>query len=102
MESIYTELDLYGSKNECARTDTVFSPYLRSAMVWFPFLLLLCALKVVVHPKSLILIIVNSKLIYTTLVSFITANILICRGNTLYCLDKGGRVITSQQTDCQT
>ena len=26
MESIYTELPLYGSKNECARTDTVFYP----------------------------------------------------------------------------
>jgi hypothetical protein len=26
MESIYTKLALYGSKNECARTDTVFSP----------------------------------------------------------------------------
>ena len=26
MESKYTELDLYGSKNECARTDTVFLP----------------------------------------------------------------------------
>ena len=26
MESIYTELALYGSKNECARTDTVFLP----------------------------------------------------------------------------
>ena len=25
MESIYTELALYGSKNECARTDNVFS-----------------------------------------------------------------------------
>ena len=24
MESIYTELALYGSKNECVRTDTVF------------------------------------------------------------------------------
>ena len=24
MESIYTDLALYGSKNECARTDTVF------------------------------------------------------------------------------
>ena len=24
MESIYTELGLYGSKNKCARTDTVF------------------------------------------------------------------------------
>ena len=24
MESIYTELALYGSKNECARTETVF------------------------------------------------------------------------------
>ena len=24
MESIYTELALYGSKNECARTDNVF------------------------------------------------------------------------------
>ena len=24
MESIYTELALYGSKNECARTDTIF------------------------------------------------------------------------------
>ena len=26
MESIYTELALYGSKNECARTNTVFLP----------------------------------------------------------------------------
>ena len=26
MESIYTELVLYGSKNECARTDNVFLP----------------------------------------------------------------------------
>ena len=26
MESIYTELALYGMKNECARTDTVFLP----------------------------------------------------------------------------
>ena len=26
MESIYTKLALYGSKNECARTDTVFLP----------------------------------------------------------------------------
>jgi len=26
MEIIYTELSLYGSKNECARTDTVFNP----------------------------------------------------------------------------
>ena len=26
MESIYTELALYGSKNECDRTDTVFLP----------------------------------------------------------------------------
>ena len=26
MESIYTELALYGSKIECARTDSVFSP----------------------------------------------------------------------------
>ena len=26
MESIYTELTLYGSNNECARTDTVFLP----------------------------------------------------------------------------
>ena len=26
MESIYTELGLYGSKNECARTDIVFLP----------------------------------------------------------------------------
>ena len=26
MESIYTELALYGSKLECARTDHVFSP----------------------------------------------------------------------------
>ena len=26
MESIYTELALYGSKNDCARTDNVFSP----------------------------------------------------------------------------
>ena len=26
MESIYTKLALYGSKIECARTDSVFSP----------------------------------------------------------------------------
>ena len=26
MESIYTELALYGSKNECARTENIFSP----------------------------------------------------------------------------
>ena len=26
MESIFNELALYGSKNECARTDNVFSP----------------------------------------------------------------------------
>ena len=26
MESIYTELALYGSNNECARSDTVFLP----------------------------------------------------------------------------
>ena len=26
MESIYSKLVLYGSKNKCARTDTVFSP----------------------------------------------------------------------------
>ena len=26
MESIYTELALYGSKNECARTENVFFP----------------------------------------------------------------------------
>ena len=26
MESIYTGLALYGSKNECARTDSVFLP----------------------------------------------------------------------------
>ena len=26
MESVYTDLALCGSKNECARTDTVFSP----------------------------------------------------------------------------
>ena len=26
MESIYTDLALYGSKNYCARTDTVFYP----------------------------------------------------------------------------
>ena len=26
MKSIYTELALYGSKHECARTDTVFLP----------------------------------------------------------------------------
>ena len=26
MESIYAELALYGSKNECARTDAVFLP----------------------------------------------------------------------------
>ena len=37
MEGIYTELVLYGTKNECARTDYVFSLYLRSAVVRFPF-----------------------------------------------------------------
>ena len=26
MESMHTELSLYGSKNECGRTDTVFIP----------------------------------------------------------------------------
>ena len=26
MESIYTELALYGSRNECTKTDNVFSP----------------------------------------------------------------------------
>ena len=26
MESVYTKLALYGSKNECARTDNFFSP----------------------------------------------------------------------------
>ena len=26
MESIYNEIALYGSKNECGRTDTVFLP----------------------------------------------------------------------------
>ena len=26
MESVYTELALYGSNNECARTDTAFLP----------------------------------------------------------------------------
>ena len=29
MESIYTELALYGSINECARTDNDFSLYLK-------------------------------------------------------------------------
>ena len=38
MESIYTELALYGSKDESARTDNVFCSYLRSAMVRFPFI----------------------------------------------------------------
>ena len=38
MESIYTQLALYGSKNECARTENVFSPYPRSAMVRLPLL----------------------------------------------------------------
>ena len=37
MESIYTEFALYGSKNECPRTENVCLPYLRSAMVPFPF-----------------------------------------------------------------
>ena len=39
MESIYTKLALYGSKNLCARTDNVFFQYLRSAMVRCPLLL---------------------------------------------------------------
>ena len=38
MESIYTELVLYGNQNECARTDTVFPPNLRPVMVRFPLL----------------------------------------------------------------
>ena len=38
MESIYTELALYGSKDESARTANVFCPYLRSAIVGFPLL----------------------------------------------------------------
>ena len=32
IESIYPEFALFGSKNECARTDTVFPPYLSSAL----------------------------------------------------------------------
>ena len=41
MESVYTKLALYGSKDESARTDNVCSPYLRSAMVRFPFVIML-------------------------------------------------------------
>ena len=37
MESIYAELALSDNTNECARTDIVIYPYLRSAMVRFPF-----------------------------------------------------------------
>ena len=40
MQSIYTKLALYGSKNEYAKTDNVYSPYLRSAMVLFPLVIL--------------------------------------------------------------
>ena len=42
MESIHTDLALYGSKNESARTDNekVFSQYLRSAIVRFPLVYL--------------------------------------------------------------
>ena len=44
MKSIYTELALYGSKNECTRTDNVqyegHIPYLRSAMVWCPLVVI--------------------------------------------------------------
>ena len=36
MESIYTELALNWSKNECDGTESVFFPYLSSAMVRFP------------------------------------------------------------------
>ena len=32
MESLNPEFALYGSKYECARADTVFPPYLRSAL----------------------------------------------------------------------
>ena len=32
MESMYPEFALYGSKNVCAWTETVFSPYLRSTL----------------------------------------------------------------------
>ena len=35
IESIYSELALYGSTNKCTRTDTVSYPYLRSAMARF-------------------------------------------------------------------
>ena len=47
MESVYTELALHGSKNECARTDTVFLPisevcdgtvYLRNFFLCFAYL----------------------------------------------------------------
>ena len=47
MESIYTKLALYGSKNLCARTDNVFSQYLRSAMTRFPFVFVIQELYVV-------------------------------------------------------
>ena len=38
MESIYTELALHGIKMSVLRVIMSFSPYLRSAMVRFPFL----------------------------------------------------------------
>ena len=41
MESIYTELALYGSKNECARTDNAFSPIFEICVVRFPFVVLI-------------------------------------------------------------
>ena len=36
MESIYTKLALYGSKNECATTDNVFFPHILG-MRWYGF-----------------------------------------------------------------
>ena len=37
MDIIYNKLAVYGSTDECARTENVFfSPYQRSAMVRFP------------------------------------------------------------------
>ena len=36
MESMYAQLALYRSKNECARTDNVFSPISEVCDGWFP------------------------------------------------------------------
>ena len=49
MESIYTELALYGSKNECARTDTVFAPISEVCHGTVSLKSFLCLLSLILH-----------------------------------------------------